>query len=115
MVYDEILAGRVRALLGGLPGLGNPPGFTEKKMFGGVAFLMNGNMACGISKTALIVRVGPAHYSQALHEPFTSEFDITGRPMRGWVSVSPDGCRSEADLFRWIKRGVTFARSLPPK
>jgi hypothetical protein len=109
MPYDELLAARIRAVLGALPYL------TEKKMFGGVCFLVNGNMACGVYKNDLIVRVGAGNYASALSRPHARIFDITGRPMTGWVMVAPEGCANEADLGDWIGQGLAFARSLPGK
>jgi hypothetical protein len=109
MAYDEMLAVRIRAALGSLPGL------QEKKMFGGVGYLVNGNMACGVSGPDLIVRVGKERSAQALAQPHTRLFDMTGRPMSGWVMVGPEGCASEADLKGWVDQGVEFALSLPPK
>jgi TfoX/Sxy family transcriptional regulator of competence genes len=109
MAYDESLAKRVSAVLGDLPNL------TEKKMFGGVGYLLNGNMACGVHKEFLIVRVGPESYPQALERSHTKMFDITGRPMTGWVMVSPEGCTMEADLQNWVRQGLDFAATLPVK
>jgi hypothetical protein len=109
MPYDELLAFRIRALLGPLPNL------VEKKMFGGVGFLINGNMACGVHKNDLIVRVGTANYEQALSRLHARPFDITGRPMAGWVMVAPEGCAREADLKAWVEQGLAFALSLPAK
>jgi len=109
MSYDEMLAARIRTTLGPLPEL------EEKKMFGGIGFLVNSNMACGVHKNDLIVRVGPAGYEASLFRPHTRPFDMTGRPMTGWVMVEPQGCETEADLKTWIKQGVAFARSLPGK
>ena len=109
MPYDELLAVRIRAALGPLPEL------EEKKMFGGVGFLVNGNMACGVHKDDLIVRVGAANYAEALSHPHTRLFDIIGKPMAGWVMVEPEGCATEADLKNWIERGLAFALSLPGK
>jgi TfoX/Sxy family transcriptional regulator of competence genes len=109
MPYDELLSVRIRALLGPLPNLG------EKKMFGGVGFLVNGNMACGVHKNDLIVRVGAAKYTEALSRPHTRIFDMTGRPMAGWVLVEPEGCATESDLKAWVEQGLAFARSLPGK
>jgi TfoX/Sxy family transcriptional regulator of competence genes len=91
------------------------PALEEKKMFGGVGFLVAGNMACGVNKRDLIVRVGPEAYEQALGEEHTKEFDMTGRPMRGWVVIESAGYESDDDLQAWIQRGVEFARSLPAK
>ena len=84
-------------------------------MFGGVGYLLHGNMACGVHKESLIVRVGPDNYEDALREEYTTVFDMTGRPMRGWVMVSRDAFLSPADLEKWIKRGISFAMTLPPK
>jgi len=83
MAYDENLTRRMRAKIGSLPGL------VEKKMFGGVGFMVQGNMACGVHGEDLIARVGPEHYEQALAQPHTKPFDMTGRPMSGWVMVAP--------------------------
>jgi TfoX/Sxy family transcriptional regulator of competence genes len=109
MPYDTLLAIRIRAALGPLPEL------VEKKMFGGVCYLVNGNMACGVYKDDLIVRVGPASYAEALTHPYTKVFDITGRPMAGWIMVEPPGCATESDLQTWVDQGLAFARSLPGK
>jgi TfoX/Sxy family transcriptional regulator of competence genes len=109
MAYDTGLAGRIRAELGQLPDL------VEKKMFGGVGFLLRGNMACGVHGDDLIVRVGPEEYERALTRPHTRPFDMTGRPMAGWVMVAAQGCTTDGDLKAWIRQGVAFARSLPAK
>jgi len=109
MAYDESLGLRIHTLLEGEPDL------EEKKMFGGVGFLLNGNMACGVHKDALIVRVGAEAYQAALDEDHTRMFDMTGRPMTGWVSVDPPGISSEESLQEWVWRGLDFASSLPPK
>jgi TfoX/Sxy family transcriptional regulator of competence genes len=109
MAYDERLAERVREALGDLPGL------VEKKMFGGIGYMVLGNMACGVHGANLIVRVGPERYEAALKEPHASPFDLTGRPMRGWVYVDPRGVEKEDDLARWVEQGVDLALSLPPK
>lgn len=109
MPYDTLLAIRIRAALGPLPEL------VEKKMFGGVGFLVNGNMACGVHKNDLIVRVGPEDYAEALSRPHTHVFDMTGHPMAGWVIVAPQGCTTETDLHKWVEQGLAFARSLPRK
>ena len=109
MPYDEILTARLRAALGPLPGL------QEKRMFGGVGFLVNGNMACGVHKNDLIVRVGPEGYDNALSRPHTHVFDMTGHPMTGWIMVQPQGCASETDLQAWVGLGLAFARSIPAK
>jgi hypothetical protein len=107
--YDEMLAIRIRAALGQMPGM------EEKKMFGGVAFLINGNMACGVIKNDLIVRVGPKKTAWALTQPHTRPFDFSGRLSQGWVVLAPQGCATESDLAAWLEQGLTFARSLPGK
>jgi TfoX/Sxy family transcriptional regulator of competence genes len=109
MPYNEDLELRIREILGGLPAL------TDKKMFGGVGFLVNGNMACGVHKDALIIRVGADGYEQALSRPFARPFDITGKTMKGWVMVDAGGYESDADLRNWLQLGVDFALTLPPK
>ena len=109
MPYDVDLGLRIRQVLGGLTGL------TDKRMFGGIGFHVNGNMACGVYKDALIVRVGPEGYEEALARPHARPFDITGRPMKGWVMVDRDGYRSEEALREWVRQGVDFALTLPPK
>ena len=84
-------------------------------MFGGIGFLLNGNMACGVNKDDLIVRVGPEAYETALAEVHTKEFDMTGRPMKGLVVVRPEGYETDEALKSWVQRGVDFALTLPPK
>ena len=109
MAYDEGLATRVRDVLGDRPGL------AEKKMFGGLAFLLHGNMACGVRGDDLIVRVAAEVADAAQGEPGTRPFDLTGRPMKGWLLVDA-GCHAEdEDLRRWVDRGVAYASSLPAK
>jgi hypothetical protein len=109
MAYDEGLATRVREVLGEQPGL------VEKKMFGGLAFLLHGNMACGVRGEDLIVRVAAEAADAALGEPGTRPFDLTGRPMKGWLLVDADGHAEDEDLRRWVGRGLAYASSLPPK
>lgn len=109
MAYDEGLAERVRELLEG------ESGFQEKKMFGGLCFLMDGNMAGGIIRDDLIVRVGTERYEEALSRPHARKFDITGKALRGWVMVSPEGHETDEALSAWVDEGVRHARSLPPK
>ena len=77
--------------------------------------MLRGNMACGVNKDDLIVRVGPARYEEALAQPHTRVFDMTGRPMKGWIVVTPDGYESDDDLKDWVQQGVDFALSLPAK
>lgn len=109
MAYDVGLAERVREALGGRPGL------VEKKMFGGIGFMLQGNMACGVNKEDLIVRVGPERYEEALAQTYARPFDFTGRPMKGWVMVAPDGYESDSDIESWVQQGADFALSLPAK
>ncbi len=109
MAYSEELAQRVRDALYITPDL------VEKKMFGGIGFMVQGNMACGVNKDDLIVRVGPDTYQEALDHPDTRPFDMTGRPMTGWVVVTETGYESDQALAEWVKKGVNFALSLPPK
>jgi hypothetical protein len=109
MAYDEGLAQRIRQELDQVPDL------VEKKMFGGVAFMVRGNMACGVHKDMLMVRVGPERYEETIQMPHTRPFDMTGRAMKGWLLVEPGGMESEADLKDWLNQGVDFAMTLPPK
>ncbi|WP_319024632.1 TfoX/Sxy family protein [Microbulbifer hainanensis] len=88
-------------------------GLTEKQMFGGLAFMLNGNMACGVVGEELMVRVGPEKYQDALAERYTRPMDYTGRPLKGMVYVEEDAVA--ADLDDWVGRGADFASSLPPK
>jgi TfoX/Sxy family transcriptional regulator of competence genes len=95
--------------------VGAGPGLTEKKMFGGLAMLLHGNMAVGVHGDALIVRTDPAQHDVLLAEPGARTFDLTGRPMTGWLLIDPHGCAEDGDLRRWADRGIAYARSLPPK
>jgi TfoX/Sxy family transcriptional regulator of competence genes len=110
MAYDEDLANRVREQLA------DESGITEKKMFGGLAFLLHGNMSVGLSSGGdLMVRVGAEATDAALSRPHTRLFDMTGRPMKGWILVAPEGVRTKRELGAWVQRGLGYARSLPPK
>jgi hypothetical protein len=109
MAFDEKLAERIRRQLA------EQGGVVEKRMFGGVAFLLNGNMCCGVHKAALMVRLAPQASEAALRKPHTRIFDLTGRPMKGWVLVEPEGLQTAAALKKWISQGVAYAGSLPPK
>jgi TfoX/Sxy family transcriptional regulator of competence genes len=109
MPYDESLGLRIQKILS------NRPGLEQKKMFGGVGFILNGNMTCGVHKDFLIVRVGPQRYQAALDQPHAGMFDMTGRPMTGWVKVTSPGFDSDAVLTTWIELGWEYALSLPPK
>ena len=108
MAYDEQLAQRVRAQLDGEPGL------TERKMFGGNAWMLEGNMAVGLMKTGLLVRLGDG-VEAALEEPHTSRPMMGERPMKGMVVVAPEGVETDDQLAAWVARGSGVARSLPPK
>ncbi len=107
MAYDEALAQRIRHILGVRTGI------MEKKMFGGLAFLLDSRMFCGIVKNDLMVRVGPDRYEQALAEPHARPMDFTGRPLAGMVYVDAKGYRSDAALAKWVERGVRFVATLP--
>jgi len=109
MPYDETLAARIRALL--IP----RDGYDEKKMFGGICFMLHGRMACGIVRDRLIVRVGRQAYGEALARPHVEFFDLTGRPLTGWVQVGPEGWAKDDDLAAWVEGGVAYALSLPPR
>lgn len=108
MAYNLKLAERIRTELNGMP-------FVEKKMFGGVGFLLNGNMACGVNKDDLIVRVDPEKHSALLKKPHTKPFDLTGKPMKGWLLVEAEGYKTAKQLSAWVKEGTDFALALPPK
>ena len=109
MAFDEGLAERVREHVRERPGL------EEKRMFGGVGVMLNGNIACGILSDDLIVRVGPGNDGPALARPAARAFDITGRAMKGWVMVGPEVAEADADLAAWVDQGISFALTLPPK
>ena len=109
MAIDEALAGRVREALGGVDGL------NEKRMFGGLAFLVNGNMAVGVHGEDLIVRLAHEQTEEALAEPHVRLFDMSGKPMKGWVLVGPAATASAGGLGLWVTRGLDFAESLPAK
>jgi TfoX/Sxy family transcriptional regulator of competence genes len=107
MAYDEGLAERVREVL-----RESRIAATEKKMFGGVAWLFGGAMGVGIVKEELMVRVGPAAHDDALARPHARTMDFTGKPMRGYVFVKPAGFAADKDLERWVREGALFAKSL---
>jgi TfoX/Sxy family transcriptional regulator of competence genes len=109
VAYSEALAKRIREILQGLPDM------EEKKMFGGVGFLLQGNMACGVNKQDLIVRLDPARTEEALARPHVRPFGMGGRTMQGWIMVAPEGYESDSDLRDWVQQGVDFALSLAPK
>jgi TfoX/Sxy family transcriptional regulator of competence genes len=109
MAFDEQLAERVRAQLGKRSGL------SEKTMFGGLAFLLNGNMCCGVHEQELIVRLEPAATDAALARPHTRVFDLSGRPMKGWILVEPAGLDGDSALASWVGTALDFASTLPKK
>ena len=109
MAYDEGLAERIRDALRGRRGV------SERKMFGGVAFMLNGHMTVGIVGETLMARVGPARYADALALPQVRPMDFTGKPMKGMVYVEPAGIARDAVLRAWVERGLSFVLSLPPK
>lgn len=109
MAYDKALAQRVRKLLS------RRREVSEMEKFGGIGFLIRGNMACGVLGKELLVRVGPAKHEEALGSRGAKPFAISGRPAKGWVLIAPSGTRAEADLKKWVGLGVRFARSLPGK
>lgn len=109
MAYDAKLAERIRIVIQ------HRSGFTEKKMFGGVGFLLNGNMCIGIWKEWLIVRLGAEQCDSAFSQPHVRKFDITGRAMKGWAMIAPEAIDDDEDLRNWIDRAARFVRGLPPK
>ena len=109
MAYDEKLVARVRKVLVRYKAV------AEIKMFGGLCFTLRGNMCCGTLKEDMVVRVGPKRYEKALGKPHTRPMDFTGRRIRGFVFVGPNGYRTGASLAKWVRWGADFAMSLPPK
>lgn len=109
MSYSESLAQRIRDLLD------HRRHILEKRMFGGVGFLLHGNMLVGVWKTSLIARVGTEAYINALNSPHVSNFDVTGRPMKGWVMISAEGVETDLQLAQWIESAHEFVSTLPRK
>ena len=110
MAYDEELANRIRELVAAEAGV------TEKRMFGGLAFLIGGNMSVSVSgRGGLMLRCDPAETEKLRRKPHAGPFKMRGRIMDGWLRVDPEGLRSKAQLERWVTRGVSYARSLPAK
>ncbi len=109
MAYNKELAERIRVVFAGRRDI------IEKKMFGGIAFMLAGNMCCGVANDDLMARVGPAKYEQALSQPYAREMDFTGKPLTGFVYVSPKGIESANDLEFWIAWCTDFVESLPAK
>jgi TfoX/Sxy family transcriptional regulator of competence genes len=109
MAYDEGLAERIRGVLD------ERTDVSERLMFGGIAFLVRGHMSVGIVKDKLMVRVGPETYQRLLRQPHARKMDFTGRPMKGFLYVTPEGVEEDEDLRRWVGEGVAYVTSLPPK
>ena len=109
MAYDEGLAQRIREILS------DRKDVIEKKMFGGMAFLLSGHMCAGVLNDELMARVGPDQYEGALREPHVREMDFTGKSLRGFVYVGPQGIIDDRDLIKWMERCIQFVSSLPPK
>jgi hypothetical protein len=107
MTFDDRLAARIRTQLGKKKGL------TERKMFGGLGFLLNGNIACAVRKDEMLVRVEPEKTDEALAEKHTRVFGT--RPMKGWILVAPEGLKTESALAKWVETGVGYAATLPRK
>lgn len=106
---DELLHSRIRNILE------REEGYAEKKMFGSVGFMLHGHMCVGTWKGALVVRLSKDEHDQTLREPHTRPFDVTGRMMRGWALVEPQGIETTDGLTRWVMRAATFVKTLPPK
>ncbi len=109
MAFDAGLAQRIREVLGERPGL------SERRMFGGLAFMLNGHMFVGLVGSTLMARVGTSRHANALTLPHVREMDFTGRPMKGYVYVDPPGLAEDEELEAWIDRCVGFVSTLPPK
>jgi TfoX/Sxy family transcriptional regulator of competence genes len=109
MAFDGDLAARVREVLDRVRGV------EERRMFGSLCFLLNGNLLVGVWQDALIARLGPDQAAEALREPHVRRFDVTGKPMKGWVLVGPEGVEDDARLRDWVDRATEFVATLPPK
>ena len=110
MAYDEHLAARIRELLG------DEPRLTEQRMFGGLAFLIGGHMSVAVSSAGgLLLRIDPDETDALVKKPHAKPFEMRGREMDGWLRIAPEGVGTKAQLERWVGRGVSYARSLPPK
>ena len=109
MAYDEALASRVRETLS------DNPEISERQMFGGTAFMLSGNMAVGVRKDELMIRIDPDDHDEVLAQPGVRISDMSGRPMKGWILVAPEAIEDDTDLQRWVEAGLDFAGSLPPK
>jgi len=108
MAHDPKFSERVRAELEGLP-------YIEKKMFGGLGYLVHGNMICGWYKGDMVARIDPARHETYLKQKYVKPFALRGRPMKGWLLIEPGGFKTRAQLSKWIKIGLEFALTLPPK
>ena len=109
MTYDESLGERIRSILSDRTDL------TERKIFGGLAFMLRGHMCCGVNGKEMMARVGREAYEEALQEPHAREMDFTGKPLKGFVYVSAEGIGSDEDLGKWVGRATEFVSSLPAK
>ena len=109
MAYDEGVAERLRDAYREVPNV------EEKKMFGGIAFMVGGHMSCGVVDETLMVRVGPELYADAMARPHAREMDFTGRALKGFVYVAPEGFDEDPDLASWVRLSLDFVTSLPPK
>jgi hypothetical protein len=109
MAYDEGVAQRLRECFE------DRSDIVEKKMFGGIAFMVSGNMCCGVVDDILMARVGPDQYQQALTMPHAREMDFTGKPLRGFVYVEPEGFSDDEALFSWVEHCLSFVNTLPAK
>jgi hypothetical protein len=109
MAFDEKLAVRI------LTALARKKGVEEKKMFGGLCFLLSGHMLVGVWKNGLIARIGADQASEAVLEPHVRPMDITGKPMKSWVLVEPEGVADDGAVKEWVKRALAFVRRLPAK
>ena len=109
MAYSEDVADRIRTMFG------DEASVTERKMFGGLAFMINGNMSLGVLDDILVLRLGEEGSKAALKEPHTKPMDFTGKPMKSMVYVLPEGYKKESDLQAWMQKAIDFAMSLPPK
>lgn len=109
MAYDEGVADRIRTVLEGHAGV------SEMRSFGGLSFMLNGNMCCGVLKDELVVRVGPDAYEDSVTQQYARPMDFTGRPLKGWVYIAPEGFGEDEELDTWVERGIEFASSLPAK
>ena len=109
MPYDEGLVERLREVFG------DHPEVIERKMFGGLVFMVYGHMSCGVDNESIMVRVGPEQHAEALAKPYARVMDFTGKPLNGFVYVDPDGFNTDTDLKEWVAMSLRFVTALPPK